>query len=120
ASAAGADNVVVARDHAPYGRRRDEAVANSLRAIGVSFAGVGSAYAVAPGTVVKGDGNPYAVFTPFFRAWLATGHPPPVERADVTITTSGLDSDGIPDEPAIGCRLPTAGEDAALNLWRHF
>jgi deoxyribodipyrimidine photo-lyase len=33
--------------------------------------GVGSNYVHVPGSVTKGDGRPYAVFTPFARAWRA-------------------------------------------------
>ncbi len=42
----GADTVFVAKDFAPYGRRRDEAVADALRGAGRKLRGVGSPYAV--------------------------------------------------------------------------
>ena len=37
----------------------------------------GTPYAVGPGSVTKPDGSPYAVFTPFSRAWSAHGWPAP-------------------------------------------
>ena len=120
AAEANADDVVVARDCAPYGRRRDEAVATELRSIGVSLTERGSPYAVAPGSVVKDDGSPYAVFTPFCRAWRAIGHRPPVEHDDVKVSTAGLATEQIPEDPDVGCRLPEAGEAAALETWKRF
>ena len=40
---------------------------------------------VAPGRVLKGDGTPYRVYTPYHRAWAAHGWraPAPSEDADV-------------------------------------
>lgn len=78
AAECGADAVYVTRDHGPYGRRRDAAVAAALKAAGSLLVGVGSNYAVTPGSVTKADGNPYAVFTPFSRAWRAHGWDEPL------------------------------------------
>lgn len=65
----GATRVHVTRDHTPYGHRRDAAVAERLRADGRRLIGTGSNLLVEPGTVLKDDGTPYAVFTPFRRRW---------------------------------------------------
>jgi deoxyribodipyrimidine photo-lyase len=70
--------VFVSKDFGPYGRRRDASVAEALRADGRSLRGVGSPYAVDPGTVVKDDGSPYAVFTPFSRRWRDVGWAAPI------------------------------------------
>ncbi|HNJ98980.1 MAG TPA: deoxyribodipyrimidine photo-lyase, partial [Ilumatobacteraceae bacterium] len=78
------DEVFVTREHTPYGRRRDAAVAAALTGEGVRLVGVGDHYAVTPGTVRKADGNSYAVFTPFARAWRATGWSAPAAMPDVT------------------------------------
>jgi len=67
--------VFVSRDFTPYGRRRDTAVKDALVTTGSTLRGVGSPYAVDPGTVRKNDGTPYAVFTPFSKAWAAVGEP---------------------------------------------
>jgi len=63
--------VYAAADFGPYGRSRDEAVGAALAEASVDFVRVGSPYAVAPGAVTKPDGDPYRVFTPYFRAWRA-------------------------------------------------
>ena len=44
---------------------------------GRSLGRVGSPYAVDPGTVPSGSGEPYKVFTPFSKAWAAHGWPGP-------------------------------------------
>lgn len=56
-------------DFGPYGRRRDDAVADRLQRDGCTLHRVGSPYVVAPGTVRQDEGSPYRVFTPFRRKW---------------------------------------------------
>lgn len=70
--------VFVTKDFGPYGLVRDARVADALRAQGRRLRGVGSNYVVAPGTVLKDDGNSYSVFTPFARRWLSVGTTPPI------------------------------------------
>ena len=113
--------VVVTRDYAPYGRERDAGVAAALAAQQVAFVGKGSQYAVAPGGVLKPDGTPYAVFTPFRRTWNQRGWTEP--GGAVVANFSGADHwpcEPIPDDPELDCTLPPAGEDAALSRWDDF
>jgi deoxyribodipyrimidine photo-lyase len=49
AAEVGASTVFVSKDFAPYGRERDAAVVDALRADGRQLRGVGSPYAVEPG-----------------------------------------------------------------------
>jgi deoxyribodipyrimidine photo-lyase len=61
-----ASAIYAEEDYAPYARKRDAQVAASLplvRVLGASF--------FHPGEVVKPDGSPYVVFTPYARAWKA-------------------------------------------------
>ena len=76
----GASQVHVSADCAPYGRRRDRAVAEALAADGRELVRTGSPYARGPGTVRKDDGTPYRVFTPFYRVWRSGGLPRPAQR----------------------------------------
>jgi len=118
-----AESVVVSRDYSPYGRARDAAVADALAGGGRKLRGVGSPYAVDPGTVRKGDDTPYAVFTPFAKVWRRTGwnDPHASDSDDVRwVGAERFDSDGLPDRPDPGCDLPAAGEAAALDRWRGF
>jgi deoxyribodipyrimidine photo-lyase len=119
----GADEVFVSRDYAPYGRRRDAAVARSLRRGERSLRGVGSPYAVPPGGVRKGDGDPYAVFTPFSKVWRRVGWDAPVDPPGDDFRWSGsgaVASEPFPERPDPGAELPPAGEAAAHERWSAF
>ncbi len=121
AAEVGADAVHVSRDHAPYGRRRDAAVAARLTRDGRRLVGTGTPYAVAPGTIVKPDGRPYAVFTPFARAWRTAGWPAPVDPPDVRwFGAPAIVSDGLPAAPGVDAHLPPATERAAHERWQEF
>jgi deoxyribodipyrimidine photo-lyase len=115
-----ADEVVVSRDYGPYGRARDTAVRDRLRLFDIEFVGRGSPYAIAPGTVVKGDGNPYSVFTPFYRAWWAGAARALVAETEIRWCATNVSSDGVPADPPIECDLPEASEDAAHRRWEVF
>lgn len=116
-----ADEVVVSRDYAPYGRLRDAAVGEALLAHGGRLVGQGSPYAVAPGGVLKDDGTPYAVFTPFKKVWQRIGWSAPLDIPETRWSgATTWASEGIPSEPAIACTLPEAGEHAAHERWATF
>jgi deoxyribodipyrimidine photo-lyase len=73
--ATGAAVVVAQPDVSPFARRRDAAV---RRVVPLEL--VGGPTVHDPADVVKPDGTPYAVFSPFRRAWLARALP---ERRDL-------------------------------------
>jgi deoxyribodipyrimidine photo-lyase len=114
AGEAGAETVFVSADFGPYGRRRDHEVGGALKAGGRRLTGVGSPYAVDPGRVVKQDGTPFRVFSPFSRAWRAHGWPAPTPAPASVGWVHDLRSDGIPQDLAVTAALPPAGEAAAL------
>lgn len=121
----GADSVVVSRDYSPYGRTRDAAVAEMLQGSGCRLRGVGSPYAVDPGKVRKGDGDPYAVFTPFSKIWRQVGWDAPHLGPSDGFRWMGAGSPGVvsepfPERPVADFDFPAAGEDAALDRWRTF
>jgi deoxyribodipyrimidine photo-lyase len=95
AAQAQATAVFVTRDHAPYGVRRDAATAAALQRDGRHLVEIASNYAVAPGTITKADGTPYAVFTPYSRAWRAHGYELPTTEVapPASCTSAGLESD---------------------------
>ncbi|MFR9728648.1 cryptochrome/photolyase family protein [Saccharopolyspora sp. MS10] len=117
----GADEVHVSADTGPYGRARDERV---RAALDVELVETGSPYAITPGRVVKGDGTPYRVFTPFSRAWADHGYPRPAGTSAAEVDWLLPDDAGavpIPeDEDLGGLVLPPAGEEAALRRWAEF
>jgi deoxyribodipyrimidine photo-lyase len=119
----GASAVHVTEDFSPYGRRRDEQVAQALGRDGVHWVPTGSPYAVSPGRVRKGDGQPYRVFTPFSKAWSAHGWraPAPAVRSVEWLEYDGPHRRGLPrEEMPPGLDLPAATEAAAEAGWRSF
>jgi deoxyribodipyrimidine photo-lyase len=125
ATAVGGTSVYVSADTNPYGRRRDATVEAALAVAGVTLHRVGCPYAVAPGHVLKPDGTPYAVFTPFSRAWRGLGWPGPSPhpgevawvRAPGDDHARRLLSGAVADSPV---PLPSAGEAAARRRWQEF
>ncbi len=65
-------------DYEPYGRQRDEMVKKELAARGIPFHSVKDQVVFEKDEVVKADGTPYSVFTPYSKRWLETfrKHPP--------------------------------------------
>ncbi|MGC0362592.1 deoxyribodipyrimidine photo-lyase [Rhodococcus sp. 27YEA15] len=115
-----ADEVHISADYGPYGRERDAAVAKS-----VTLVATGSPYAVAPGRVTKADGDPYKVFTPYFRQWLAHGWRGPA-ATDAT-TVQWIDPEDAAGEvkrvaiPAPGRDVVgPVGEAGALEQWKEY
>ena len=122
AKAVDATAVHVAADFGPYGSQRDVEVEEALGEAGIELVRTGSPYAVAPGRVRNGSGEPYKVFTPFSRAWADHGWRDPVD-APTGVSWLALDegTTDIPDpELPAGLELPEAGEDAARRRWEAF
>ncbi|MGB8406494.1 MAG: deoxyribodipyrimidine photo-lyase [Mycobacterium sp.] len=119
-----ASAVHVSAEFTPFGRSRDERVQAALGA--VPLVTTGSPYLVSPGRVVKDDGDPYRVFTPFFRRWREHGWRAPAQ-SDVqcaqwlepselsNVSTASVD---IPN-PGVQLRC-AAGERNALLQWHKF
>ncbi len=97
AAQVGADSVHIAADHGPYGRRRDAAVCDALVRQQRQLVTTGTAYAIAPGLLRTGQGRPYAVFTPFHRAWLRHGIPAATPDAHDVRWAAGVGSEPLPD-----------------------
>ncbi len=92
----GAQTIVAEDDYTPYARRRDEAVARRL-----PLELVQGQLGVPPPGVLKSDGSPYRVYTPFSKAWMRSlpadlGMVPAPEHIP---TISGLASEPLPAAP---------------------
>ncbi|HEX3087410.1 MAG TPA: deoxyribodipyrimidine photo-lyase, partial [Ilumatobacteraceae bacterium] len=121
AAEVGADSVFVSRDYGPYGRRRDALCAERLRSDGRKLAGHGSPYVVDPGSVVKDNGQPYAMFTPFLKRWRTHAVAAPIAVPDVEwLGDPTVARDGVPAAAEPGCELPQIGETAAHGRWEKF
>jgi len=116
----GASRVHLAADFGPYGHHRDAEVEKALAGHDIALVRTGSPYAVAPGRVRNGSGDPYRVYTPFSRAWTEHGWRDPVD-APAGVTWLEATSGGLPAaEAPLGVELPDAGERAALRRWREY
>ena len=113
-----ASSVHSAFPYAPYGNERDV----ELKSAGIELQQLGSGYAVAPGRVLKDDGTPYRVYTPFYRAWLAHGWRAPVAAPKKAAWVAPLKGDqNLPDwKIPSGVEMQTAGEEAALKRFKDF
>jgi deoxyribodipyrimidine photo-lyase len=58
------------RDYEPYAIKRDAKVEGVLKSKGISFITSPDQLVFEPGEVLKKDGKPYTVYTPFSRRWL--------------------------------------------------
>jgi deoxyribodipyrimidine photo-lyase len=108
----GATAIFAEEDFSPYARRQDAEIAGALPLHLSSGLTVHP-----PGAVLKADGRPYTVFTPFSRAWKALPLP---SGSDVQVAPTRRlaqpDADGvtIPDAPALPAPIPfPPGEDEA-------
>jgi deoxyribodipyrimidine photo-lyase len=109
----GADRVYATADCGPYGRSRDQAVADALARSDVELHLVDTPYAVAPGSLTTGSGGSYKVFSPFFRTWKAHGWAAPIGVPTVE-WVGATDRGSWPERPKpTAGELPPAGEDAA-------
>jgi deoxyribodipyrimidine photo-lyase len=120
AAEVGAVAVFAAEDFGPYGRRRDDAVEVALVDDGRELVRVGSAYAVEPGRVRNQAGEPYKVFTPFYKAWKQMGRPDPARRPSDPAWATGVASDELPAVEPSARDLPEPGEEAARVALERF
>jgi deoxyribodipyrimidine photo-lyase len=118
--------VWASREYSPAGIREQEAVQRALADDGRELRFVGSPYAVAPGRVVKNDGDEYRVFTPFSRAWREHGWRAPAHAADPE-HFAAVDSDvDLSAEAARGdgedplAEPVEARESGVLDAWHQF
>ncbi len=114
-----AQSVHISAEYEPVSAAQDLEIEKS----GIKLVRTGSAYAVAPGRVLKpSDQTPYRVYTPFYRAWLAHGWRKPEQKPkSIAAVTPDSDSRQFPDwKVPTGVRITEAGEAAANERFKHF
>lgn len=106
----GATDLYLTRDHTPYGRRRDRAVAEALSAAGARLHARRGLTVHEPDEVLTTDGRPFVVFTPYRRAWEARPRRDvlPAPRRVPLPSGHGLDPGAVPDPADLGFPPPTA------------
>ncbi len=118
----GAVAVYLNRDVSPYARRRDARVADALA---VPIHDYDDLLLRAPGEVMKQDGSPYTVFTPFKHRWRLLEPIRAVETAGSHFYQPTEDAAGeVPTLHELGfastIAVPAAGEAAAADRLRTF
>ncbi len=94
----GAGAVFLNRRFEPELFARDADIAHSLKADGVEVRGWNGTLMCRPGGVLNGSGLPYKVFTPFFKALMATAEPPAHTTGPRTLDTpAGIASEALAD-----------------------
>ena len=114
-----AQSVHISAEYEPVCAAQDAEIEKS----GIKLVRTGSAYAVAPGRVLKpSDQTPYRVYTPFYRAWLTHGWRKPEQKPkSITAVTPDSDSRQFPDwKVPTGVSITEAGEAAANERFKHF
>jgi deoxyribodipyrimidine photo-lyase len=100
----GAGAIFAEEGFSPYARERDSRVVERL-----PLKLVGSPVVHPPGTILKADGTPYTVFTPFSRRWKNlpllqySGSLPALEKMR---TSESIESLPIPTEPTLPSTVP--------------
>ena len=114
-----AQSVHISAEYEPVSAAQDVEIEKS----GIKLVRTGSAYAVAPGRVLKpSDQTPYRVYTPFYRGWLAHGWRKPEQKPkSIAAVTPDSDSRQFPDwKVPTGVSITEAGEAAANERFKHF
>jgi len=67
--------VYINHDYEPYAKKRDEAIAQKLKKQGIDFKTYKDQVIFDRGGIMKADGTPYTVYTPYMRKWYETLKP---------------------------------------------
>ncbi len=65
-------NVITNRDYEPYAKERDAQIEKQLEADNIDFYNYKDQVIFEKSEVVKGDGDPYVVYTPYMKTWKST------------------------------------------------
>jgi deoxyribodipyrimidine photo-lyase len=123
---AGAQALYYNRDYEPYARERDAAVEKLARSLGVEVHSYKDSVIHEPHEVLKADGGPYGVFTPYSRCWRSKTKPAVVPAVKL-LRPARLRypaSLPLPSAKELGFNLdivlPPAGERAARDRLKEF
>ena len=91
--------VVTNRDYEPYALQRDKTIFERLQAEGIDFQGAKDHVIFEKNEVMKDDGTPYTVFTPYSRKWKERLRQQPIEVFDSLKALEKVQ--GLAQEPKI-------------------
>ena len=121
----GAEAVHCTRDWNPEAMLTEEGVSSACETLGVSLETHEGSLVATPGAVLTASGEPYRVFTPFYRAWLRrieTGAPLPapgsIAAPEVWPKSAGRGAEESGGPPLLGSRFEPRATGALRNLAR--
>ncbi len=110
---AGADEVAWSRLYEPYARRRDAAVEEKLKKLGVSVRTFNASLLFEPWEIATKAGGPFKVFTPFFKACLGRDVARPLGEVEGNRRIKIKETNGT---PAFRLRYATARQVAGVTV----
>ena len=123
----GAQAVYFNRDYDPFGREAEKRVRERCRSLGVECLDFQDSVMHEPGDVLTGEDQPYRVFTPYSKNWLAKPRREPEKRTRLPSLPPGRDIGSLPlptlDRwrlPPCAADIPRPGEKAARERMRRF
>jgi deoxyribodipyrimidine photo-lyase len=112
-------SIFAEEDYSPYARSRDARIRNSF-----PYQTAGSPAVYPPYSLLKSDGSPYAIFTPYNRIWKSflDEEPPQIHPTpDQIPTPPGIASLPLPTQPDLASSIPfLAGEKHAQRTLNAF
>lgn len=120
-----AKHVFVSRDYSPYARARDRAVGSALGTAGIQFHPRRGTLVHEPEDVRTGEGQPFSVFSPFFRRWQTIERRPPLPSPADIPAVGNLATGAIPSldslQPGnVSPQILPAGEASAQERLRRW
>ena len=122
----GAQAIFFNRDYDPYGRAMEQKVQSLCDRLGIECRSFQDRVMHEPDQILTGDGNPYRVYTPYSRNWLAQekAKPLPAVKSLGPAPAETISSEapptlkhwGLPSAPE---GVPEAGERAARARMKH-
>jgi deoxyribodipyrimidine photo-lyase len=120
----GAQAVFWNEDLDPWARQQESRVRASLAEAGIPSFSYQDMLLHGPGEVLTQAGEPYSVFTPFWRRWSSLPKPDPFPIPKSLQSMSSLKAQPLPSLADLGfvCsqRIPAAGESVAQRLLEDF
>lgn len=116
-SETGAEHIYAQEDCSPYARQRDDQVSVNLPLHLVPGLTLHQ-----PDTVLKSDGTPYTVFTPYSRTWKKQPLPylkDLLPAPECISTPTGLASISIPTEPTLASTIPFPASEVEAQKRLH-
>ena len=84
------DAVFVNRDYTPFSQQRDREIEQTCQQLGIAFHSYADALLNEPEQLLKSDGRPYQVFTPFYKRSAQNPVAAPTPKAEGTFVTDDL------------------------------